>query len=80
MIRFLLYLALILIIYFILKRLFLVPKKKRNLPLHDELVEDPVCGVYTPKKHALSLRAKGKRFYFCSEKCKKIFEENLRKA
>ncbi len=44
-----------------------------NLPVTDQLVQDPVCGVYCPKKKALSAIYKGKVYYFCSEECRQKF-------
>lgn len=40
-----------------------------------ELVQDPHCGVYVPK--ASSLRGAGER-YFCSEECRRAYEEKGR--
>ena len=45
-----------------------------NLP-RDVLVEDPVCKTYIPKGQALSFDKDGVLHYFCSEKCRKIFQE-----
>ncbi len=39
----------------------------------DTLVQDPVCGVYCPKKKALTAIYKGKVYYFCSEECRQKF-------
>jgi uncharacterized protein len=36
----------------------------------DELVQDPVCGVYVPRREAIELRDRGEPHYFCSEKCR----------
>ncbi|HID98157.1 MAG TPA: YHS domain-containing protein [Thermodesulfobacteriaceae bacterium] len=53
-------------------------KKTGSLPpVTDELVQDPVCGVYCPKKTSHSMTWKNKIYYFCSEDCKRKFlEEN----
>ncbi|MGB9713206.1 MAG: hypothetical protein ACP5J5_05555 [Dissulfurimicrobium sp.] len=42
-------------------------------PIHDELVRDPVCGVFVPKRQAVALIMDGKIHYFCSERCRKQF-------
>lgn len=42
-------------------------------PIHDELVKDPVCGVFVPKRQAIALMMDGKTYYFCSERCRKEF-------
>ena len=39
----------------------------------DELVKDPSCGVYIPKKDANTVRIGGKRYFFCSRECKEKF-------
>ena len=39
----------------------------------DVLVEDPVCHVYVPQGQAVSCQKDGQIFYFCSDKCCKIF-------
>ncbi len=44
-----------------------------SFPVTDELVQDPVCGVYCPKKEALTAIYKGKVYYFCSEECRQKF-------
>ncbi len=47
--------------------------QESNLPVADVLVQDPVCGVYCPKKKALTAIYKGKVYYFCSEECRQKF-------
>lgn len=38
---------------------------------------DPVCGMAVdPKKTKFSSNFKGKTYYFCSNKCKKDFDED----
>jgi len=46
-------------------------------PILDELVKDPVCGVYCPKKEAISIRVNGKIYYFCSTECRDKFLKEL---
>ena len=36
----------------------------------DELVQDPICKVYVPRREAIVLRGSGEPLYFCSEKCR----------
>ncbi len=48
-------------------------RKDRRTSLSDELVRDPVCGVYCPKSSAYKLKYKGHTYYFCSEKCREDF-------
>ncbi len=40
---------------------------------HDELVEDPVCHIYIPKKQAVVLQDKDTVVFFCSEQCRKVY-------
>lgn len=39
----------------------------------DQLVEDPVCHIYIPKKQAIMLQDKNKVVFFCSEQCRKMY-------
>ncbi len=41
------------------------------------MVVDPVCGMNVdPKKTPFKTLYKGKIYYFCSQHCKRMFEEN----
>jgi YHS domain-containing protein len=40
-----------------------------------KLVRDPVCGVFVSPSRALAARAGGETAYFCSEKCRKQWEQ-----
>ncbi|MBU2539445.1 MAG: hypothetical protein KKH22_13505 [Proteobacteria bacterium] len=48
-----------------------------ELPADDQLVEDPVCHIYVPKRQALVLHEKNTSVFFCSEQCRKIYSDNL---
>jgi YHS domain-containing protein len=41
----------------------------------DELVQDPICKLYVPRREALVLRGRGEPLYFCSEKCRDYYEK-----
>ena len=41
--------------------------------VQDVLVEDPVCHTYIPKGQAIQLHHDKKMYYFCSDKCCKMF-------
>ena len=43
----------------------------------EDLVLDPSCNKYVPKENALSVKAKGKVYYFCSEECRSVFKEKV---
>jgi len=42
---------------------------------HDQLVEDPVCHIYIPKKQAIVLQDEDTVVFFCSEQCRKIYSD-----
>jgi YHS domain-containing protein len=48
-----------------------VPPKERAVGL----VRDPVCGVFVAPSQALTSRSAGTTSYFCSEKCRKAWDE-----
>jgi uncharacterized protein len=86
MVRFILFFALFLALYYVIKGFFKGLKLRKVLktgskqageqpPITDELVQDPVCGVYCPKRDALSLNWQRKTYYFCSDKCRQEFRE-----
>ena len=71
----------ILIVFFLLfsylKRFLSSPKlPKRNPPqeIQDEMVQDPVCKVYLPKRQAVVLKSSNRlNYYFCSAQCRDQF-------
>ena len=71
MYRLLWILILVGIVYWLAKRAF--SPGRRNVAgseeAGEEMVQDPVCGCYLPKRQALYLSSKGKKIYFCSEGC-----------
>lgn len=38
--------------------------------IDDEMVQDPHCGTYVPRRDAIHTRVGGESLYFCSEACK----------
>ncbi|WP_368407581.1 YHS domain-containing protein [Desulfobotulus pelophilus] len=62
-----------LILIYILWRLIVGPSRKAGNEIHEELVQDPVCGLYIPKSEALKGLREGQELYFCSEKCKDTY-------
>ena len=86
MVRFILFFALFLALCYVIKGFFKGLKSQKVLktgskqtdkqpPITDELVQDPICGVYCPKRNALSLNRQGKTYYFCSDKCRQEFRK-----
>ncbi len=40
----------------------------------EELVKDPVCGTFIPRREALKAQKDGRDYFFCSEGCLKRFQ------
>ena len=78
MVRLIWFLILLGIVYWVIKRAFFPPKRRPAPPeeIGEEMVQDPVCGCYIPKKRALTL-SKGKRkLYFCSQECLRKYQSS----
>ena len=43
-----------------------------------QMVKDPQCGMYVAKDLALTLKARGETFHFCSKECRDFFAEESR--
>jgi len=58
--------------------LFKAPSGKRApAEIQDEMVQDPVCKTYVPKRMALEgTRFNGQKEYFCSAKCRDNYLKN----
>jgi uncharacterized protein len=39
----------------------------------NQMVKDPVCGMYMDSRLAVRLEKRSENFYFCSEECKKKY-------
>jgi YHS domain-containing protein len=82
--RFLVILALILILYYLFKGLFRSqakdgdsgrqPDDGRKRAGH-ELVKDPYCQTYIPKDTAFRAKAGGREHFFCSRECMENYIE-----
>ncbi len=82
MIRTLLFFAFLLVVYYVIKSLFVSAartyhEEERGAapPRGEEMVQDPECRVYVPKGRAVHRRIRGDVAYFCSEACAKKYEE-----
>jgi len=77
MARLIFFVILILILYYVLHHLIkdMLPRRKsvRGESDPDELVQDPCCQVYIPKRSALKRSIAGKGCYFCSQDCLEKF-------
>jgi len=81
--RIIFYILLAVSIYYLLKSIFKSnPSVKKTTSnslwqIQDELVKDPMCGVYIPKKKAMVAKIKGRVYYFCSKKCMEEYKKQL---
>lgn len=77
MVRLILFILLFFILYYILH--FLIKDRpsirkttdRRSEP--EELVQDPYCQTYIPKRSALRRRISGRDHYFCNRECLKKY-------
>jgi YHS domain-containing protein len=80
MARFILFIVLFSILYYILHSLVKgIPSlrketNKKGEP--EELVQDPNCQTYIPKGSAVKKRIGGKDYYFCNPECLRKYLEN----
>jgi uncharacterized protein len=80
MARLILFIILLLILYAILRILIKdIPVWRKKLYKEtepEELVQDPYCQTYIPKRSAIRKRLSGKNYYFCKQECLKKFIQN----
>ncbi len=83
MIRWLILLIVGYLVYRYLKGVLTSPKIPRRDPpkeIQDEMVQDPVCKVYLPKRQAVILTGSdGMIHYFCSSQCRDTFIKQAKK-
>ena len=46
-----------------------------DLPVTDEMLKDPHCGVYFPRKEGVPLKVNGDTLYFCSTRCRDAYQQ-----
>ena len=73
---------LIILFYFLIKSFFAPqkpPPRKREggLGIDDEMVKDPNCETYIPKRESIEKRIKGETYFFCSRECFEEFKKKL---
>jgi uncharacterized protein len=77
MFRFILLILLLFILYYILLNLLkniLRPRKIINRGSEaEELVQDPYCQTYIPKRSAVKKKIAGSMLYFCNQECLKNY-------
>jgi hypothetical protein len=47
-----------------------------DLPVTDEMLKDPHCGVYFPRKEGVPLNIDGKTLIFCSTECRDAYQKD----
>ncbi len=78
MLRFLFIVILGYLIYRTLKGVFASRRllnKDQGGGMINEMVQDPFCKTYIPKRESIKRRIGGKEFFFCSNECADKFEE-----
>ena len=77
MIKVIIYVLIAYLLYRALKA-FLLPKintmSQENGKVIDEMIQDPFCEKYVPRREAIRRTIKGKDYFFCSESCADQFE------
>jgi len=83
MLRFILFIILFFILYYVLLSLLkgiLSPRKRMNRGSEpEELVQDPNCHTYIPKRSAVKKKISGNIFYFCNQECLKNYLNHIAK-
>jgi YHS domain-containing protein len=81
--RFLIFLGLLILLYYLVKG-WISPSKLRQTDrdegeweLESEMVKDPRCKTYIPKKSAIGALIDGREYHFCSRQCLKEFKRQM---
>jgi YHS domain-containing protein len=82
MLRFLLFAILIYILYRIVKGFWgsakQIHKSRNTAGVIDEMVQDPFCETYVPRREAVRKVIDGKEYFFCSTECAEKYEAQKR--
>ena len=54
--------------------------RRQSGHIDDDMVQDPQCGIYFPRREGIAYRDQGKDLLFCSEKCKQDYIQSTRSA
>jgi YHS domain-containing protein len=77
MVRLILLIFFLLILYYVLHFLIKdMPSIRKTMDRRsepEELVQDPYCQTYIPKRSALKKRIAGRDYYFCNRDCLKRY-------
>jgi len=76
MFRLIYFTVLLYLLYLLIKWFFKQGKdyKKAQDDMIDEMVQDPVCKTYIPRREAVKKSYGGKKILFCSKECADKFE------
>lgn len=79
MYRLILILALLVVLYFLLRQAVRGFKKQnlddRGIPVdQDQMIEDPVCHTFVPRRIAVVEKIRGQTYCFCSKECAMTFQ------
>ncbi|MBN1850417.1 MAG: YHS domain-containing protein [Deltaproteobacteria bacterium] len=78
LIRFLLFAVLFYLLYRVIKIFWGATKqvkdKRRPTGVIDEMVQDPFCKTYIPRREAIRKNIGGKEYFFCSQECADKFQ------
>ena len=77
MLRIFIYIIIAYLLYRVLKSLFAKSKgieKTAGGGIIDEMVQDPYCKTYIPRKDAQKKVIGGQEYFFCSDECASKFE------
>ena len=81
--RLILFTFLFLIFYYVLHYFIKsIPSAKKRMDKTsepEELVQDPYCKTYIPKRSALKKKISGEVLYFCSQECLKNYVQKITK-
>lgn len=69
------------LIYLVFKNIFGPSKEIDRGPpgrVIDEMVQDPFCKIYIPRRESIKKTIEGEQFFFCSEECASKFKAERR--
>jgi len=81
MTRLILFVFLLLLLFVILQYIVKgMPGRRKKFSMEsepEELVQDPYCQTYIPKKSALKKKIAGRLFYFCNQECMENYANKI---
>jgi YHS domain-containing protein len=78
--RYLILFSFIYLIYRIFRSAYIGSPRDTDMTLSGEdMVNDPNCDTYIPKRSAIKAIIKGETLYFCSKECEREYSGKLRR-